>query len=183
MANNNRIKAGWLEGVRHCPSPNFDELPQAPELIVIHCISLPPKEYGDDWITRLFLNEIKGHEHPSFKSLEGVRVSAHFCIDRGGELTQYVAINQRAWHAGKSVYQGRENCNDFSLGIELEGDDASLYTEAQYDTLLYLVNLLMKEVPTLSVDRIAAHSEIAPGRKTDPGPGFDWPRFRKGLSS
>jgi AmpD protein len=144
---------------------------------------LPPKEYGGDWIQRLFLNQIEGHEHPSFASLQGVRVSAHFCIDRNGTLTQFVPINKRAWHAGQSSYLGRENCNDFSLGIELEGDDESSYSDEQYDTLSNLVNVLLNEVPTLSADRIAAHSEIAPGRKTDPGPGFDWSRFRKGLNA
>ncbi|NVK12419.1 MAG: 1,6-anhydro-N-acetylmuramyl-L-alanine amidase AmpD [Gammaproteobacteria bacterium] len=183
MTNKDRFEAGWLVAARHCPSPNFDELPQRPELIVIHCISLPPKEYGGDWIQRLFLNQIEGDEHPSFASLQGVRVSAHFYIDRNGTLTQFVPINKRAWHAGQSSYLGRENCNDFSLGIELEGDDESSYSDAQYDTLSNLVNVLLNEVPTLSADRIAAHSEIAPGRKTDPGPGFDWSRFRKGLNA
>ena len=183
MIKNAPAQDGWLAGIKHSPSPNFDELPQSPDLIVIHCISLPPKEYGGDWIERLFLNQIQGNEHPSFGSLQGLRVSAHFLVDRKGEITQFVSINNRAWHAGKSSYLGRENCNDFSLGIELEGDDESSYTEAQYQQLQCLVTQLLNEVPTLSASRIVAHSDIAPGRKTDPGPSFDWSRFLKGLKA
>ena len=161
-------------------SPHFDERPagMVPELLVIHGISLPPGEFGGPWIDRLFTGTLPWEAHPYFKQIEGLRASAHALIRRDGEIVQYVAFGQRAWHAGRSEYGGRTACNDFSIGIELEGTGELPYTDAQYDSLATLVSALLETYPSLSAQRIAAHSDIAPGRKTDPGPSFDWPRFR-----
>ncbi len=171
---------GLLAGARQVLSPHFDERPAgtAPELLVVHGISLPPGEFGGPWIDRLFTGTLPWDAHPYFKEIEGLRASAHALIRRDGQIVQYVPFGQRAWHAGKSEYRGRPACNDFSIGVELEGADDTPYTDAQYRELAALAAALLKAYPSLSGQAIAGHSDIAPGRKTDPGPAFDWPRFR-----
>ena len=171
---------GLLAGARQVLSPHFDERPAgtAPELLVVHGISLPPGEFGGPWIDRLFTGTLPWDAHPYFKEIEGLRASAHALIRRDGQIVQYVPFGQRAWHAGKSEYRGRPACNDFSIGVELEGTDDTPYTDAQYRELAALAAALLKAYPSLSGQAIAGHSDIAPGRKTDPGPAFDWPRFR-----
>jgi N-acetyl-anhydromuramoyl-L-alanine amidase len=174
---------GLLAGVRQVLSPHFDARPKGvtPELIVVHGISLPPGEFGGPWIDRLFAGDLAPDAHSSFRELAALRVSAHALIRRGGDITQYVPFGMRAWHAGESQYRGRSGCNDFSIGIELEGTDATPYAEAQYESLAALVGALLASYPTLATDRIAGHSDIAPGRKTDPGPAFEWERWRRML--
>ena len=177
------IDDGWLQPVRRLPSPNQDERPDGEiSLLVIHCISLPPGEFGLSHIDDLFLNRLDPEIHPYFRRIAGLRVSAHLLIDRRGALTQFVPFQRRAWHAGISSYRGRERCNDFSIGIELEGCDSLPYTPAQYHSLARVTRLLLHHYPTLHRDRIVGHSDIAPGRKTDPGPAFDWRRFRRLLN-
>jgi AmpD protein len=174
-----KIREGWLLQARRVPSPNCDCRPALcqPELLVIHNISLPPGQYGGDCIERLFTNCLDWQEHPFFGEIRGFEVSAHLLIRRGGETLQFVSFGQRAWHAGRSCYAGRENCNDFSIGIELEGADDDPYTGAQYQALAGVTGALLAHYPTLSASRIVGHSDIAPGRKSDPGPAFDWPRY------
>jgi len=176
---------GLLLGVRQVLSPHFNARPGAavPELIVVHNISLPPGEFGGPWIDRLFTGTLSPAAHPFFSEIAGNPVSAHALIRRGGRIIQYVPFGERAWHAGASVYQGRENCNDFSIGVELEGTDEVPYTDAQYEQLAALVQALLAAYPTLSLDRLTGHSDIAPGRKTDPGPAFDWARLRAQLGA
>jgi len=171
---------GLLAGVRQVLSPHLDERPAGarPELLVVHGISLPPGEFGGPWIDRLFTGTLAADAHPSFRERASLRVSAHVLIRRDGELVQYVPFGQRAWHAGKSAWQGRESCNDFSIGVELEGTDDTPYTEAQYQALASLTAALLAAYPTLSPAAIAGHSDVAPGRKTDPGSRFDWARLR-----
>ena len=171
---------GWLAGARHCPSPNFNERPAgcSPLMLVVHNISLPPGRFGGGRIEALFCNALDCDEHPFFDELRGLEVSAHFLIDRDGLLTQFVSCDDRAWHAGVSRWGGRENCNDFSIGVELEGTDTTPYTEEQYDTLRQLVAELRRRYPALSAGPGLGHSDIAPGRKTDPGAAFDWRRLR-----
>ena len=160
------------------PCDHFDDRPQAEiSLLVIHCISLPEGQYGTPYIDDLFCARLDCTAHPSFASLEGVRVSAHCLIDRKGHIRQYVPFAKRAWHAGVSSFAGRERCNDFSIGIELEGTDKDQYTAEQYHALAGLTQALMRRYPGITRERIVGHSDIAPGRKTDPGTGFDWPRF------
>ena len=173
----------WLARARRLPSPNFDVRPDPADisLLVIHNISLPPDQFGGPWIDDLFLNRLDLKAHPYFESLRDLKVSVHCCIFRDGRLTQYVPFDQRAWHAGKSNFEGRERCNDFSIGIELEGCDTKPFTQAQYQRLIGVTRSLLTTYPKLSRSRIVGHSDIAPGRKTDPGPGFDWARFRKEL--
>ena len=175
---------GLLAGVRQVLSPHCDARPKdvAPELIVVHGISLPAGEFGGPWIDHLFGGSLPADGHPSFRDTAALRVSAHAVIRRNGSITQYVPFSMRAWHAGQSQYQGRSGCNDFSIGIELEGTDAIPYTDAQYESLAALVAALLSTYHTLSAERIAGHSDIAPGRKTDPGPVFDWARFRQRLA-
>ena len=172
-------RTGWMVGARQVPSPNFDPRPDGilPELIVVHGISLPPDEFGGPWIDRLFTNTLPPAEHPYFEKIKELRVSTHLLIRRDGELVQYVALHDRAWHAGPSSYQGRERCNDFSVGVELEGADEIPYEPAQYRMLSAVILELCKAYPSLSLARLAGHSDIAPGRKTDPGPAFDWQRL------
>jgi N-acetyl-anhydromuramoyl-L-alanine amidase len=172
--------AGLLLGARQVLSPHFDERPPGvlPSLIVVHGISLPAGEFGGPWIDRLFSGNLPADAHPSFADLSALRVSAHAVIRREGAITQYVPFAARAWHAGESAYKGRAACNDFSVGIELEGADQIAYTEPQYQSLAQLIAALCAAYPTLSIERLAGHSDIAPGRKTDPGPAFDWPRLR-----
>jgi N-acetyl-anhydromuramoyl-L-alanine amidase len=160
-------------------STNWDDRPAdiRIDLLVIHSISLPPNEFGGPWIDHLFMNRLDPEAHPYFRQIEGLRVSSHLLIRRGGELIQYVPLNRRAWHAGSSNFCGRECCNDFSIGIELEGSDQSPFTDAQYATLAQATRQIQKHYPAITQDRITSHSAIAPGRKTDPGPYFDWPRY------
>ena len=173
---------GLLIGIRQVLSPHFDARPNniLPDLIVVHGISLPPREFGGPWIDRLFTGNLPPDAHPYFReaAAPGRRVSAHALIRRDGQVIQYVPFHSRAWHAGQSEYQGRKSCNDFSIGIELEGTDDILYTDQQYDQLVLLVRALLAAYPTLSSEHITGHSDIAPVRKTDPGPVFDWPRLR-----
>lgn len=173
--------SGWLEQARHHPSPNQDLRPtgSTPELIVIHGISLPPGEFGGPYIDALFSNRLDPQAHPYFASIQGLRVSAHLLIRRDGDMVQYVAFTARAWHAGKSCYQGRKRCNDFSIGIELEGTDHTPYTTPQYQQLAQVIQVLQQHYP---IQAIAGHADIAPGRKTDPGPAFDWQRLQDLLS-
>ena len=172
-----------LSGVRQVLSPYFNSRPPQvlPELLVIHGISLPPGEFGGPWIDLLFTGSLPWGEHPYFRQIEGLKASAHVVIRRDGQLTQYVPFSERAWHAGVSEYRTRGNCNDFSIGIELEGADETPYTDAQYEALTGLVVVLLEAYPSLSPEHIAGHSDVAPGRKTDPGPAFDWVRLRTAL--
>jgi AmpD protein len=176
---------GWLPGARRCPSPNRDARPGGcpVDLLVIHNISLPPNEFGGPWIEDLFLNRLDSDAHPYFATIATMEVSAHLLIRRDGELVQFVPLHERAWHAGASCFEGRERCNDFSIGIELEGSDLQPYTDAQYTTLARVSRDIMQRYPAIGVDRIAGHSDISPDRKTDPGPHFDWERFRRELSA
>lgn len=167
---------GQLREARQVASPNYDERPEGEELqlIVVHNISLPPGEYGGPWIDALFTNSLDPDAHPYFAGIHQLRVSSHLLIRRDGELVQYVPFHCRAWHAGVSSYRGRERCNDFSIGIELEGSDEQAYEPVQYRVLAKVIAALEKAYPTLSRERLTGHSDIAPGRKTDPGPGFEW---------
>lgn len=171
---------GRLRGARQVLSPHQDARPpgQAPELIIVHGISLPPAEFGGPWIDRLFAGNLPADAHPYFAGIAGLRVSAHLLVDRDGAVTQYVPFHQRAWHAGVSEYRGRPACNDFSIGIELEGADDVPYTPGQYATLAAVVRALLAAYPSLDRDRIVGHSDVAPGRKSDPGLSFDWTRLR-----
>lgn len=174
---------GWLLGARHCPSPNRDARPAGvdPSLIVLHGISLPPGEFGGSAIEELFCNRLDWDAHPYFKTIEGMQVSAHVLVRRDGELVQFVPFGERAWHAGLSSFRGVDRCNDYSIGIEMEGEDEQPYADAQYVAVAALINTLVRDYPSLDYRRIAAHSDIAPGRKTDPGPAFDWLRLYDGL--
>ncbi len=170
---------GWLQGVRHLPSDNHNARPNAEiSLLVIHNISLPPGQFATGMVEALFTNQLPIDAHPYFKDLEGLKVSAHFFISREGAITQFVSCKDRAWHAGISEFMHRKNCNDFSLGIELEGVDDQAYSDAQYQSLNQLVNELTKHYPLITPDRICGHSDIAPERKTDPGPAFIWQRLQ-----
>ena len=165
----------WLTGVRSVPSPNCDSRPENTEidLLVIHGISLPPKEYGGDFIDQLFTNNLDANAHPYFAEIHELRVSSHLLIDRKGNVTQYVPFIKRAWHAGESSFNGRKLCNDFAIGIELEGCDEETYCDDQYVTLAIITDLICQRWQKITKDRIVGHSDIAPGRKTDPGPAFD----------
>jgi len=171
---------GWLEGVRRVESPNSDDRPPGMDLdlIVVHGISLPPGRFGEGWIDRFFCNELPAAADPYFATIADMKVSAHVLIARDGALTQYVSFNRRAWHAGRSLYCGRTACNDFSVGIELEGTDDSPYMRAQYESLAAAIRALRSAYPSLREADIVGHSEIAPGRKTDPGDAFDWSALR-----
>jgi len=172
------LTAGWVDGAVRLPSPNFDARPAgcAAELLVLHCISLPPGCYGAGHIERLFTNSLDTAAHAAFAPLAGARLSAHFLISRSGLLTQFVSCDDRAWHAGVSSFNGRVRCNDFSIGIELEGSEFEPFTAAQYATLDPLQRALWTQYP---LRWARGHSEIAPQRKTDPGPYFDWSRLRR----
>lgn len=174
-----------LAGVRRLSSPNCDPRPARcrPELIVLHGISLPPGRYGGPWIDRLFTNTLPAEVDPYFATIQSLRVSSHVLIARDGALTQYVPFNMRAWHAGESRWCGREACNDFSIGIELEGTDDEPYDNRQYAVLTELIAALQRAYPSLASGAIAGHSDIAPGRKTDPGPAFDWGRLERELGA
>ena len=176
---------GWLQPARQVPSPNFGPRPAgcAPALLVIHNISLPPGQYGGDCIERLFTNCLDWDEHPFFEAIRGIEVSAHLLLRRSGEVLQFVNFDARAWHAGLSGFAGRDNCNDFSIGIELEGTDHEAYTDRQYEVLAAVTDTLLAHYPDITPGRIVGHCDIAPGRKTDPGPAFDWLRYRSLLAA
>jgi AmpD protein len=176
---------GWLQPAKHCPSDNFNRRPADAniELLVIHNISLPAGRFGGGYVEALFTNRLDCNIDPSFADLAGLQVSAHLLIDRLGVITQFVSFAARAWHAGQSQFAGRDNCNDFSIGIELEGTDTLLYTDAQYESLAMLARLLVRHYPGIGPQRMVGHSDIAPGRKSDPGPAFDWLRFRRMVDS
>lgn len=177
-------KTGLVENVQYIASANMDERPvdTGIDLLVIHSISLPPGEYGGPWIEKLFTNTLPADEHPYFKEIHELKVSSHVLIRRDGTVQQFVPFYQRAWHAGQSCYQGRETCNDFSIGIELEGTDDSAFEEIQYQQLAKLINALTRSYPNISQNSLTGHSDIAPGRKTDPGTGFDWDKLRQLLT-
>ncbi|MCL1128919.1 1,6-anhydro-N-acetylmuramyl-L-alanine amidase AmpD [Shewanella sairae] len=173
---------GWVTQARHCLSPHFNQRPfKEVSLLVIHNISLPAGCFGLPYIEQLFLGKLDIEADNSFKELQGLEVSAHFLIRRDGELVQYVSCDDRAWHAGVSQYDNRQACNDFSIGIELEGTDDLPYSEAQYLRLVELTKSLMLSYPLITPARITGHSDIAPGRKTDPGSSFDWQRYKAAL--
>lgn len=175
---------GWCHGVHHCHSPNFNERPAGEiSLLVIHNISLPPARFATGKVQAFFQNRLDCTEHPFFENIADLRVSAHFLIERDGSVTQFVSCLDRAWHAGVSCFDGREACNDFSLGIELEGTDSLAFTDLQYEALAALTRQLRQAWPAVTLERICGHSDIAPGRKTDPGPCFDWGRYREALQS
>ena len=177
-------QSGWCVGAQHCPSPNFNARPASEvSLLVIHNISLPPGQFATGQVQALFRNQLDPQAHPYFAGIAHLQVSAHFLIERDGTLIQFVSCNQRAWHAGVSCFAGREQCNDFSLGIELEGTDELPYSDAQYTTLLALTRELLRVYPQITPERICGHSDIAPGRKTDPGPAFDWARYLGSLNA
>jgi AmpD protein len=173
------IRNGLLRGARQVPSPNQDARPPATciDLLVIHNISLPPGKFGGGWIDDLFTNCLNPSVHPYFRDIHDFKVSAHVLIRRCGEIVQYVPFPRRAWHAGPSSFHGRAACNDFSIGIELEGTDDIPYPDIQYQRLAAVTTSLMRHYPGITPDRIAGHADIAPGRKTDPGPAFDWQLF------
>lgn len=176
-----QIQHGWLQHIKHILSPNCDARPSGMnvDLLVIHNISLPPGKFGGGYIEQLFTNQLEATAHPYFATILPLKASSHVLIDRKGQLTQFVSFDQRAWHAGVSEFQGRNACNDFSIGVELEGTDNTAYTEEQYQALAGLAGLLMQQYPGITLDRMTGHSDIAPGRKTDPGDAFDWHYFKK----
>ena len=177
-------KTGLIENAQYIASANTDERPvdTDADLLVIHSISLPPGEYGGPWIEKLFTNALPADEHPYFKEIHELKVSSHVLIRRDGTVQQFVPFHQRAWHAGQSCYQGRETCNDFSIGIELEGTDDSAFENIQYQQLAELIDALTAIYPNINKNRLTGHSDIAPGRKTDPGTGFDWDKLRQLLT-
>lgn len=176
-----QIRDGALSGARQVPSPNYNPRPAQAEiqLAVVHNISLPPSQFGGGYIEQFFQNRLDWSLHPYFQSIEGMQVSAHLLILRSGEALQFVNFNDRAWHAGRSSYLGLKECNDYSIGIELEGSDDLPFTDAQYEVLAAVTACLQQAYPKMQ--HLAGHSDIAPGRKTDPGPHFDWARFRQQL--
>jgi len=173
--------SGWVVGVRHCMSPNFGPRPSGTPVVlaVVHSISLPPGVYGGDAIERLFTNRLDWNEHPYYGEIRGMEVSAHFLVERDGNVVQFVSCDQRAWHAGRSHWQGQDNCNDFSIGIELEGLEGEPFDALQYPVLVGLLTALAGRYPLRAV---AGHEHVAAGRKCDPGPGFDWPRLMAALA-
>lgn len=185
IARTGSVAQGLARGARFVASPNCDARPAGSDisLLVIHNISLPPDRFGGPWIEDLFLNRLDPAAHPYFADIHRLRVSAHCLIRRDGELVQFVPFDQRAWHAGVSSFEGRERCNDFSIGIELEGSDHRPFTARQYQRLRTLARALLRTYPAITPARIVGHSDIAPGRKTDPGPHFDWARFRRELQT
>lgn len=178
------VTTGLFREARQQASPNCDARPIETDisLIVVHGISLPPGEYGSDYIDQLFCNQLNPNEHPYFKEIAGLKVSSHLLVRRDGEVVQYVPLHKRAWHAGVSCYEKRDCCNDFSIGIELEGEDNSPYTEIQYTVLANLIKNLIQNYPNLNAKTVVGHSDIAPGRKTDPGKAFDWKLLNKFIS-
>jgi AmpD protein len=173
-------RQGWYRHARALASPNFGARPAGAriDLLVLHAISLPPGQYGTGCVQQLFTNQLDWQAHPYFLQIQGLEVSAHFLIARGGELWQFVSCDERAWHAGASQYRGRSNCNDDSIGIELEGLDGQPFEDAQYESLASLAAALLVHYP---IAHLAGHEHVAPGRKFDPGPGFEWRAFQKSL--
>jgi len=171
---------GLVEGARQAASPNCNQRPDLSDvsLLVLHNISLPPGQFGGTQVEEFFSNGLDHSKHPFFREIEGVKVSAHLFVRRDGEVVQFVSLELRAWHAGVSCFEGREGCNDFSIGIELEGTDSLAYTEEQYHALARVTRAIQKRYPAITADRIVGHCDIAPGRKTDPGDSFEWDRFR-----
>ncbi len=178
MSAQESARSGWLTVARAVPSPNFGPRPAGTviDLAIVHSISLPPGEYGGDAIERLFTNQLDWDAHPYYQQIRGLEVSSHFLIRRDGELLQFVSCDDRAWHAGRSSWQGRENCNDYSIGIELEGLEGETFEPAQYDKLAALLRDLAQRYP---LQAVVGHEHVAPGRKIDPGPGFDWARLQR----
>lgn len=177
-------ETGLLENISYHPSPNYNDRPPNTEisLLVIHGISLPPGEFSGNAIDLFFKNQLDVTSHPYYKNLMNLQVSSHLLIRRDGSTIQYVPLQKRAWHAGQSVFAGKENCNDYSIGIELEGTDNIPYTMPQYQQLARVTQVLMQNYPAITLERIVGHNDIAPGRKTDPGPAFHWNYFRELLS-
>ena len=173
------IENHLIKNIKYIRSPNFNERSQnsSIKLIVIHAISLPPKEYGGDYVENFFLNKLKISDHEYFKEIKDLKVSSHLYIKRDGEIIQFVPFNKRAWHAGESSFNGEFDCNDFSIGIELEGSDCDNFTDHQYQVLIDVTKQLMNEYPDVKKNSIKGHSDIAPGRKTDPGDRFEWTRY------
>jgi N-acetyl-anhydromuramoyl-L-alanine amidase len=171
---------GWYRFAHRHPSPNFGPRPVgiAIDLVVLHSISLPPGHYGGNAVAELFTNQLDWDAHPYYKTIRGLQVSAHFFVRRNGDLVQFVSANDRAWHAGTSSYRGKPNCNDYSVGIELEGLEGDIFEPAQYEALQSLLPALAQQ---FAIAHIAGHEHIAPGRKADPGPGFQWPALRRDL--
>ena len=178
-----KIKNHRLQDINFLESPNFNDRPidEDISLLVIHSISLPPKKYNTDHIERFFLNELDFSSHNFYKNIDGMKVSAHVLIKRNGEIIQFVPFNKRAWHAGVSTFNGKDDCNNFSIGIELEGSDDDIFEDIQYEQLSLITSLLMQEYDLISKSNIKGHSDIAPERKTDPGPLFDWERYLKNV--
>ena len=178
-----KIAQGWLCASTQLLSPNTDPRPDEADisLLVVHNISLPPEQFGGPYIGQLFGNCLDPNQHPYFAEIAHLKVSSHLLIDRSGSIMQFVPFQQRAWHAGVSEFEGRSNCNDFSIGIEMEGADNIAYTDRQYNVLAEVTQVVLQAYPLITTDRIVGHSEIAPGRKTDPGPAFDWPRYKNVL--
>jgi len=175
--------AGLIRPGTQCPSPNQDDRPAGmePELIIIHSISLPPGKFGGPQVQELFTNCLDWDAHPYFDEIRDLKVSAHLLIGREGDLIQFVPLGRRAWHAGESSFRGRSCCNDYSIGIELEGDDETPYTDAQYSHLTAVITAIRECYPDITVRHIAGHCDVSPGRKSDPGPAFDWLRLYDGL--
>ena len=172
---------GWLREAACHPSPNFDQRPDRDDinLLVIHNISLPPEQFGGPWISDFFCNRLDPTQHPYFAEIANLKVSSHILIRRDGQPVQFVSFFDRAWHAGVSSFQGRDKCNDYSIGIELEGSDNQPFTEQQYQSLASITEKLMRLFPGITPDRVTGHCDISPGRKTDPGPCFDWHHYKK----
>jgi len=178
-----QIEQGLLVEARQQPSPNCDERPDDVSLLIVHGISLPPGEFGGPWIDALFTNTLNPEAHEYFAKIQHLRVSSHILIRRDGELVQYVPFDKRAWHAGESTFKERSCCNDFSIGIELEGTDDKAYTDSQYQQLAMVIAELQAIYPAISRENIVGHCDVAPGRKTDPGAAFDWSRLQQDLST
>lgn len=178
------ITKGWLNRAKKLESPNVDLRPDVNDisLLVIHNISLPPAQFGGPYIEQLFSNNLNPDDHPYFRDIYKLQVSSHLLIDRQGNITQFVPFDQRAWHAGVSEFEGRQRCNDFSIGIELEGTDDIAYSDIQYSVLAQISQQIMNQYPAITMDRIVGHSDIAPERKTDPGQAFDWQRYKQLLN-
>ena len=176
--------SGILAPARQCPSPNHDDRPDGSviSMLIVHGISLPPGEFGGDHIEHFFCNRLDWNAHPYFAEIEGMEVSSHLLIRRDGSMVQFVPFTRRAWHAGQSSFRGETRCNDFSIGIELEGDDQLPYADEQYEALTGVSRALLNAYPGLSARTIAGHSDVSPDRKTDPGPVFDWLRLYDGLA-
>lgn len=180
-----KVTDGRISAAEWVPSPNFGPRPTGVDisLLVIHNISLPPGEYGGGYIQQFFRNKLNKDQHPYFAEIAELRVSSHLLIERTGKLIQFVSLYDRAWHAGVSCFAGQENCNDYSIGIELEGCDEEPYSNEQYQRLAEVTSCLLEHFPHMTQERITGHEDIAPGRKTDPGPAFDWPEYRRLLAS